>query len=126
MTITPRNTVVLAGERVELGCSVDRYSNVNRWEVTKYSWVVTNKSTYRAIETVARLDKNFGFALVNITHLGLDVDSTGSGIIYYNSTELEDAGNYTCRAYVGPPQDTIFYSAQLVVLGEDHSFVNSL
>lgn len=118
MTVTPRNKVAMVGERVELECNVDRNSTVTKWEVTRYSRVVTNPTTVPEIETIARFDKIFGLALVNITHLGSDVDSTGSGVIYYNSTDLEDAANYTCSAHVGPHKDTIFYSAQLIVLGE--------
>lgn len=118
MTVTPRNTVVLAGERVELRCSVDRNSTINRWDVTRYSLVVTGSTTVRAIETIARFDKHLGLLLVNKASLGFEVDSTGSGIIDYNSIDLEDAGNYTCRAHVGPHQENIFYSAQLIVLGQ--------
>lgn len=122
MTVTPRNSVVLAGERVELGCSIDRSSTVNRWEITKYSRLVTNKSTVLKMESVARFGKNVGLVDLNISHLLFDVDNTGSGIIYYNATELEDAGIYTCSALIG--SESIFYSAQLIVLGEHHSLTH--
>ena len=120
MTAAPRNAVVLAGDRVELECRVDRSSTANIiWEITKYSRLVTNKSTLLKMESIARFDKNVGLVDLNISHLLFDVDNTGSGIIYYNSTELEDAGIYNCRALIG--SESIVYSAQLIVLGEYHS-----
>src|SRR6218665_1901274 len=120
MTAAPRNAVVLAGDRAELKCRVDRSSTVNIiWEITKYSRLVTNKSTLLKMESIARFDKNVGLVDLNISHLLFDVDNTGSGIIYYNSTELEDAGIYNCRALIG--SESIVYSAQLIVLGEYHS-----
>ena len=111
MTITPQNSVVFAGERAESRCHVDRNSTVIGWEVLKSSAVFE-------IESIDVVDKSFGLPLVNSTHIGFDMDYTGSGLIYFNVTELEDAGIYTCRALIGPDQESIFYSAQLVVFGE--------
>lgn len=48
---------------------------------------------------------------------GIDIDGSGSGFLYCNSTELEDAGIYIC-SIVQDNSKLVLYSAHLIVLGK--------
>ena len=52
----------------------------------------------------------------NYSYYGVDVDEHGSGLLYLNATKLDDAGLYTCDAFVDDEQRQS--SAHLIVFGK--------
>src|SRR6218665_1428069 len=54
------------------------------------------------------------------THFGARVNASGSGIIYANSTRMDDSGLYTCVTRQGSIGMTVKVTAQLTVFGKNH------
>ena len=63
-------------------------------------------------------------ARVMDSHHGFDVDEDGSVTLYINSTQLNDAGIYTCTSFAdNTTKQPERYSAQLMVLGITIQFI---
>lgn len=110
----PRNTVVSVGERMKMKCQADSSSTVREWSMQRP--FTSNPET---IFKNWKDRKN-----INNPHFGIVEDVNGSIILYTNSTEMDDAGIYTCTVQkIGSQPDR--YSAQLIVFGKQ-SAIKSL
>ena|SRR6218665_2973777 len=54
------------------------------------------------------------------THFGSQVNASGSGIIYTNSTRMSDAGLYMCVTRQGSAGKIVRVTAHLTVFGTNH------
>lgn len=114
VTSFPRNTAVVHGEAVEMECRTTNGSIVRQWTIERHSDRPKRK---------LKILRNWGHDPPKLNpdfaHFGVDIDQFGSGVIYRNSTGLEDAGIYTCSVEVN--SRVFHYSAALIVLGK-HPF----
>ena len=85
---------------MSMECRTDEESKVRKWDLFD-----VNKTTTTVYRHGTGIHQNF-------PHLGVQVNAGGSGILYANSTKMEDAGNYTCISDVK-------FSAQLIVFGRN-------
>lgn len=109
--VYPHNRAVLAGQRMELECTVDHNESVNRWTVNRMGRAV--EMIFRAKQQTHSSEKQHAI-YSNFPYFGVDFRQNGDCILYSNRTELKDAGFYTCFKN----EDAIQSSAQLIVLGE--------
>lgn len=109
LTDGPKNLAVVAGERMSMECRMDAESKFRKWDFFDVNGVTT--TVYRHLN-----ERETGIILQGFSHFGVQVNARGSGIIYANSTKLEDAGNYTCITRIGNNSD-VKLSAQLIVFG---------
>lgn len=111
LVVFPRNAAVIAGQRMEMKCEVDSGLIIRYWSI----WRGTTSETEESIFV------NSGISDTSIynKHFGVDVTDSGSGILYANSTTLDDAGIYICGIFNGSntPQN---YKAHLIVFGESN------
>lgn len=108
MVAGPRNTAVIVGQKLEMKCQVDN-------DVKVYEWLI-QRTLASKTETLFTNSKNK--SKISNPHFGVDVNQFGSaGVLYANSTALEDAGIYICAIPNGTEQ-TPKYSAHLIVFGK--------
>src|SRR6218665_208809 len=106
----PRNKAVVVGEAGQMECLTTNGSIVGQWTFERHS----DKKIFKIMT-------NWGQELPALNpylahHFGANVDRKGSGVIYTNSSDLEDAGIYTCILKVN--EQILKYSAMLIVLGK--------
>ena len=58
--------------------------------------------------------------LPEFTHFGAQVNASGSGMIYTNSTRMDDAGLYTCVTRQSPDDKAVKATAHLTVFGTNN------
>ena len=109
--VAPANTAVLQGNRSELRCRPNSSSNIQSWAFTPVG------STEEVIIYSPVVGTN------NKTSFNVRKLSDGSVDIITNSTQLNDAGLYTCLIRVNVSEEGSTYiamitqTAQLIVLG---------
>src|SRR6218665_681284 len=96
LIVGPSNTAVTVGKRMEIRCHVESGLIVREWSIQRTSTSNT--------QTLFTYWKNR--SSINDAHFGVDVDEFGSGILYVNSTTLDDAGIYSCTIQEGITQNT--------------------
>ena len=104
-----RNTVVIAGQRVEMKCETDGNFVIREWSMQR---PFTSTSNREAILN----NWNESMIIVN-PHFGIVDGTNGSLGLYTNFTEMNDAGIYTCSVQNSGRQPEQ-YSAQLIVFGQ--------
>lgn len=103
----PWNLVVTVGQRVRMKCKPDNSSKIVDWPIqrpisqSKVSLWSNWKEERKA----------------NISHYDFDVNEDGSVVLLINSTQLDDAGIYTC-VIANTPKQPEQHSAQLIVFGK--------
>src|SRR6218665_374860 len=103
------NAAVTVGQLVGLKCKPDNTFRIVEWAIKK-----------PASQSQTSLWKNWGKeARVIDSHRGFDVDEDGSVTLFINSTQLDDAGIYTCTSFAdNTTKQPERYSAQLTVFGK--------
>ena len=100
----PLNTVVNVGQRMDIKCHAAVNSTIREWSLKR-------PSTSEEIIFTNWKDKKM---IIN-PHFG--IVKVADGVLYTNSTELNDAGIYTCAVQTGRSQPNQ-YSAHLIVFGK--------
>lgn len=83
LVVGPRNTAIIVGIKMEMKCEVDSDFIIREWSIQR---TLTSKT-----ET---LFSNWKKNKIFITHFGVNINDFGSGMLYVNSTTLDDAGIY--------------------------------
>ena len=92
-------------------CRTTNGSIVREWTRKRHSNTITEKLFLNWQTGKATTNSRF-------PQFSVDVDGSGSGFLYSNSTELEDAGIYICTVYDN--SKILSYSANLIFLGKEH------
>ena len=105
----PLNVAVTVGQLAVMKCKPDNTSRVVELAIKKPMSHSQNS-----------IWKNWGKeARVIDSHHGFDVDEDGSVTLYINSTQMDDAGIYTCTCFAdNTTRQPERYSAQLTVFGK--------
>lgn len=101
---------MVAGNGMAMECRPTTGWKVFMWQLKQ---PVTSKSVtiFRNHDGIYELNKTFS------SRFGIDMDESGSGLLYTNETLLDDAGLYICRIEGSYEDDE--YSAHLTVLGKN-------
>src|SRR6218665_2401077 len=104
--VVPRNTAVLAGDKMDMNCTTTTNSIVSKWTV-----YAPNRTTSTILQSTPWILRG------EFAYFSVDTNANGPAIISTNSTRLNDAGNYTC--YCENDGKGTEYSAHLIVLGKN-------
>ena|SRR6218665_2355232 len=107
LIVGPSNTAVTVGKRMEIRCQVDSSLIVREWSIQR-----TSTSNTQPLYTYRKNRSS-----ITNAHVGVNVDEFGSGILYINSTTLDDAGIYICTIQEGTMQPQK-YRANLIVFSK--------
>src|SRR6218665_977526 len=99
------NTAVIAGQRMIMNCPINNGLIIRQWKLQRNSTSTPEEDLYSDWRNRSKI--------CNL-HFGIDAKIN----LYVNSTELNDAGIFTCVAQLheqlGPLQQPFQYSAQLI------------
>ena len=101
---TPLNTALIVGQRLELVCQPDGNFTIREWKSQRSH--IASSPIYGNWRQPRIEDRRFGF----------DIDNDSSVVIHLNSTELDDAGIYSCHIHAGTQQPR-HCSAHVIVFG---------
>ena len=101
--------MVIVGQRMEMKCQVGSNSTIRQWSLQR-PFTSSSDSIIILINFKGRM------TILN-SHFGIADGMNGSVVLYTNSTELNDAGIYTCSVQKAGRQPDR-YSAQLIVFGK--------
>lgn len=107
----PKNVALISGQRMEMECGTDNESKVTAW------YFAPSTSNASPVTLVSNIGANIQFSENVSPEFGVNFDANGSGIIYLNSTTMNDSGIYTCE--VEKYQNIMKFSAQLIVFGKN-------
>ena len=108
-TVAPRNNAVVAGDGMAMECRPTNGSTVFMWQ-RQQPMTPSSVTIFRNHDGMQNLTKRFS------SRFGVDMDESGSGLLYTNETLLDDAGLYICR--IEMPTKHYEFSAHLTVLGK--------
>lgn len=108
LVVGPRNTAVIVGQKMEMKCQVDSNLVHRLWSI--------QRTLERQSEPLATIWN--GKYNIFDGHFGVDNSDFGfDGVLYTNSTTLDDAGIYICSVQRGSNQIE-HHSAHLIVFGK--------
>ena len=108
--VAPSNTAVVAGDWMAMECRTTNESHVDSWEFKR-----TTKINY--VEIFINHDGRRGPTTKLSSRFDVDMDESGSGLLYTNTTQLNDAGLYLCCIDKNGAHDS--FSSHLTVLGKN-------
>src|SRR6218665_1327420 len=106
----PRNSAVVAGDAMSMECRTDEEFRVRGWILKRAHGEPV--PVYLHGDPIPYLPE--------FTHFGAQVNASGSGIIYTNSTRMSDAGLYMCVTRQGSAGKIVRVAAHLTVFGTNH------
>lgn len=98
---------------MSMECRTDEGSRVRKWELWRVGEEAINAITVYSHGNPSQYHQEF-------THFVAQVNASGSGMIYTNSTRMDDAGLYTCVTRQSPDDKTVKATAHLTVFGTNN------